>query len=307
MSKYLFYFFALYDVLFLQALVNGLSAPSGKPQIEPRQFIKLVNPIDPLKQSIPVSFVRDWPTWVLDEDNTLSRIPDDNGFVRPTSVDEIWQPVDLKRPGLKLALGLHVRDGTIRHLMPAVDLSFEGGIHRNRGMCSVPRAHTWIDFTLSLDEWDNYKIILSSRADGEDDTTDWNEISSSAPGDITGAIERAVFCLSESAPNSLGEGSHVVNVILDTSGDQGCELECPRGQMRVLMVDDDDFLETQHEESGALDVIISASMAGSESEYLPDAYKPLYNDPVFRNPLYSKFKQGQKEKEKEKKRANSNQ
>lgn len=95
-------------VILTQSLVDCLSS-QGKPDIEPRQFIQLINPINTrVGQSIPVSFVRDWPTWVLDQDGTFSRIPDDDGFVQPTSVDEVWQPIDLKRPGLKLALGLHM-------------------------------------------------------------------------------------------------------------------------------------------------------------------------------------------------------
>jgi hypothetical protein len=102
-------FSALANYLFTHSLVHGLSSPGARPEIEYRQFIQLTNPINTrIQQSIPVSFVRDWPTWVLDEDGILSKIPDDDGFVPPTSVDEVWHPVDLKRPGLKLALGLHV-------------------------------------------------------------------------------------------------------------------------------------------------------------------------------------------------------
>jgi hypothetical protein len=175
--------------------------------------------------------------------------------------------------------------------MPAVDLSFDGGVHRNRGVCSVPRAHSWIDFSLSLDEWENYKIILSSKEEKDGDS--WKEIESSKPGDIAGAIERASRCLSESAPGDLGTGSHIMNVVFD---DRKKALECPKNEMRVAMIDDYDFLENADDASGALEVVISSIMAGSESEYLPEAYKPLYDDESFRNPLYEKFKQGQKER-----------
>jgi hypothetical protein len=90
------------------SLANSLSSPSP-PEIEPRQFIQLTNPINTrVQQSIPASFVGDWPTWVLDEEGNISKIPDDEGFVSPTSIDELWHPVDLVLPTLKLALGLHV-------------------------------------------------------------------------------------------------------------------------------------------------------------------------------------------------------
>jgi hypothetical protein len=89
------------------SFVCALSSP--QPEIVRRGFIQLTNPIDTLlEQSIPTSFVSDWPTWVLDEDGILSKIPDDDGFVPPASIDEVWQPMDLKRPELRLALGIHV-------------------------------------------------------------------------------------------------------------------------------------------------------------------------------------------------------
>lgn len=103
--------FTIFGALWLQPtafFANALSSPQA-PELLNRQFIQLNNPINSgFKQSIPVSFVQDWPTWVLDEMGELSRIPDSDGFVQPTSVDEIWQPVDLKRPALRLAMGLHM-------------------------------------------------------------------------------------------------------------------------------------------------------------------------------------------------------
>ena len=59
--------------------------------------------------------------------------------------------------------------------------------------------------------------------------------------------------------------------------------------MRVTM--DDDELAAAEEAPGALQVVITAIVAGSESEYLPDAYKPLYSDDSLRNQIYAKFKQ----------------
>jgi hypothetical protein len=95
------------SLLARNSFVCALSSP--QPEIVRRGFIQLTNPIDTtLEQSIPASFVSNWPTWVLDEDGILSKIPDDDGFVSPASIDEVWQPMDLKRPELRLALGIHV-------------------------------------------------------------------------------------------------------------------------------------------------------------------------------------------------------
>jgi len=88
-------------------VVVGFSVPN--PEIMPRQFIEITNPLDTKAENkLPSSFVSNWPTWILDSDGKLSKIPDDGGFVQPASIDELWQPVDLIRPDLRLAVGLHV-------------------------------------------------------------------------------------------------------------------------------------------------------------------------------------------------------
>jgi hypothetical protein len=313
------------NCLLATTLANAFSAPN--PGILPREFIQITNPIHITAESrIPASFVRDWSTWVLKEDGTLAKIPDDDGFVQPASIDELWQPIDLKRPELRLALGIHVcvssfyacgliydvcrhslsrilsrfrRGGVIRQLMPAVDVSLDGGLHRNRGMCSVPRAHAWIDFTNSLDEWDNYRIVLSKKKNGEET---WTDIcSSSSTGKISSAIERVMVCLAESAPDEIGEGSHFVNVLLESLDDESEVAECPKigSELRVIM-DDDDFLGGPDEAPGILQVAITATVAGSESEYLPQAYEPLYYDESLRNPLFAKYKQRRKDSDQKK-------
>jgi hypothetical protein len=78
--------------------------------IVPRTFIDLVNPIDTtgVAQQLPASMVEHWPTWVLDKNGKMVHIPDTDGFVSPTSIDELWQPIDLESPQMRLAVGLHV-------------------------------------------------------------------------------------------------------------------------------------------------------------------------------------------------------
>jgi len=181
--------------------------------------------------------------------------------------------------------------------MPAVDLTYSSSDqpHRNKGICSVPRAHGWIEFSNSLDEWYNYRLALSKRKKTTDGTDGaWLELSRCAPGAVSKAIERAVLCLAESAPDEMATGSHFVNIPLLTEAGGSVEpMECPKtGFEMEITMDDDDFLDT-HESPGILQVAISATMAGSESEYLPEVYKPLYNDDSLRNPLYARFKSRQ--------------
>ena len=184
------------------------------------------------------------------------------------------------------------REGTIRHVMPAIDLSYEGGAHRNRGMCSVPRAHSWIDFSLSLDEWDNYKIILFAK-DRKDDKS-WENLKVSSKGEIPRAIERAIVCLSEDAPDAMGTGSHILHVILNDQAKSKSQLDCPRHALRATMDHEEEVSSAAEEASGVLDVVVSSTMAGLESEFLPDAYRPLFHDTALQNPLYAKYKKRQK-------------
>lgn len=86
------------------------SSASSAADIVPRAFIDLVNPIDmeAAPQKLPASMVAYWPTWVLDKDGKMVHIPDSDGFVSPSSIDELWQPIDLQYPEMRLAVGLHV-------------------------------------------------------------------------------------------------------------------------------------------------------------------------------------------------------
>ena len=100
---------AILSSYFILSVESFSSSVPPAPEVLPRQFIELNNPLgSATDQKLPAAFVSSWPTWVLGTDGELSKIPDSDGFVSPTSIDELWQPVDLKRPDVRPALGLHV-------------------------------------------------------------------------------------------------------------------------------------------------------------------------------------------------------
>ena len=259
-------------------MVAGFAAPVT------RDFVEFTNPLVPQSDRLPASFVSNWPTWVLDTTNgdnpTWQKIPDSDGFVAPTSISELWQPQDLKTPQLRLALGLHCRDGTIRHILPAVDLSFEGE-HRNRGLCSVPRAYEWMDFGAAMAGGiDVYSMTLQFKEDGETDT--WTTLAEVEA--IEESLSAAVEALSETPPDDLGDGSSLVHVICDLENDNRV-VPCPKpgSELRVLLEEDGDVV-------GTLQVAIEKTAAGSESDYLPEAYKPLFENDDFRRPAFTEAK-----------------
>ena len=267
---------------------NSLSS-----SIQSKNFIELtnLNNNNGQKQTLPSSFIETWPTWVLEENGTLSRIPDEEsntGYVNPTSIDELWQPIDLKRPDMKLSLGLHVRSGELRHAMPAIDISYGDGLHRNRGLCSVPIAHSWVDFgSLALSDWKRLQLKISSK---QLENQKWTQLSISKEGAISQAIERAMLFLSQTPPDDMAEGSHLINVVVDAD-----VVDVPKTNHEVRVT----LVEEEEEVIGSLQVVVSASMSGSESEYLPDVYKELFFDEEFQNTRYIEMKQRKEERNQE--------
>jgi hypothetical protein len=245
--------------------------------------------------------------------------------------------------------------------------------HRNRGLCSVPRAYQWIDYShgvafwlqsLELRAW-KHKLVpqrqknnddveknkasssSSSRQqerpgsagmdDQEEEEEEWMEVASLTSGaTIVQAIERVQYALANDPPPELGDGSHILHVLLEDiatpqretptgtttaatptttttqfdSPKTGFEL-CVVLQERRGDVDDEDgatILQSprtiptstprrvvvpyqQPNVYGILHVSVSATMAGSESDYLPEVYRPLYDDLSLRNPTYEQFRE----------------
>eukprot|EP00536_Pseudo-nitzschia_multiseries_P018390 jgi/Psemu1/228773/e_gw1.2471.2.1 len=291
-SAFLFFFLAadLAKAFSSGGGTAGNHKSSDEPEIVTRNFVEITN-LNAIghKESLPASFIERWPNWFLETDGRLVRIPDEesggaSGFVTAISLEKIYQPVDLKRPEIKLAVGLHIRSGMIRHVLPALDVSYGKGLHRNRGLCSVPLAYNWVDFGFlnSIGDYNSYQIKLLNSGD-----TGWDELCSLPGSVIAKAIERAIVCLAEEDSDDLGNGSHIIHVALDDA--KIFEMPKPKTNLRVTMVETADKGE-EDVDVGILEVAIVSTMSGSESEYLPEAYKPLFSDESLRNPLYTKFK-----------------
>ena len=153
-------------------------------------------------------------------------------------------------------------------------------------------------------EWKNFSLKALKRKriqeSGEDvGYGDWELMAAGPSGEaIAIAIERTIMSMAQSAPADLGEGSHLVHVLLDYDEDRhAVGLEYPQtGHELCVIMDDRSEMELpadhrwQDDSQGILHVMTSATMAGSESQYLPDVYKPLFHDKSLRNPVYEKFR-----------------
>jgi len=317
-------------------LVSSLSTPpSGSSSTAPitrRPFVEISSVIGS-GDRLPASIVTQWPTWVLsvtdnDDDepppHEWSKIPDESdGFVNPKSLEELWLPLDLVYPVGRLALGLHVRNGVCRHVFPALDLTLDDGSnkenhspqpqqqerHRNRGLCSLPVAYQWQEFSafvmaagaMGLDDnnnnrdEDSCRLVLQTRP--PDPGKPWETLLQMDR--VEDLVARAMEALAQEPPSALGEGSHLVHVV--SAGGAGTTVQCPKpGQeLRVRLLthqqeiddDDDDDDDESSTATTELRVQIESTAAGSASDYLLDCYRPLFEDPALRRPAYREAQQ----------------
>jgi hypothetical protein len=255
----------------------------GLSVVSPRRYIDITNPAGLGPQDrLPSSLISNWPTWVLDGNGEVNKVPDTmDGFVAPTSMEELWLPIDLKQPQVRVSLGLHIRDGSIRHLMPAIDVSYDGK-HRNRGLCSLPRAYTWLDFrSISLEQWRQYHLSIATRETqvNSESHSSWESIDNSYS--IRSALDTAISIIIGDPPAEFASGSHILRIVT------GDIIDCPKAGSDLAVTLKAPESNSEH---GRLQVRIVAVMAGSESEYMPEKYLPLFNDKSLQRPAYFEFK-----------------
>jgi hypothetical protein len=251
-----------------------------------------------------------------------------------------------------MAVGLHIRQGCIRHIFPALDLTLYDGttslssstslskeegdnhqqqnpMYRNRGLCSVPRAYQWMEFnTLALSSTSasggggglpTCRLVLQSRrprpqqsTEDENEENDNTWVTHGQVTNIDQLVSKAITALVEgNPPTGIGDGSCIVHVV--DSGDNmeqddtDCEttansIPLPRvgSDIRCLLVQDDETstsIGTPSTILGTLQVTVVPTAAGSESQYLPEAYVPLFHDDTFRRPAYTEMKRRRKAKQ----------
>ncbi|KAL3935756.1 MAG: hypothetical protein SGBAC_008786 [Bacillariaceae sp.] len=253
--------------------------------------ITMLNPLDEtVIASVPTTAFGASTTWTL-VNKEFQKIPDTNdGFIHPLSISVLWQAVDLVYPSLRLALGLHIRNGQIQHVFPTLDLFYGDGDHRNRGLNTVPRAHTWLSLTgkenssvdvISL--MSSFQMMMATR-DYKKGETQWTVQVNSIP--IKEALETAIYALVEDPPSTLGQGSHFLHVPLHQV------LDCPKVAQEVRL--ELHGPQKMEHSTGILQVKVHATQAGSKSEHLPKVYESLFQNPKYQRKEYVAF---QKKKE----------
>ena len=101
--------------------------------------------------------------------------------------------------------------------------------------------------------------------------------------------------------DEIREGSHMLHILLHDSKKDDEPMGCPSvGQELRVILGATENLSIQGGNMapaapGVLQVAISASIAGSESDYLSEHYKALYDDVSLPRPSFAKFSQRQQQ------------
>eukprot|EP01035_Chromulina_nebulosa_P017154 gene17154-22668_t len=280
----------------------------------------------PQAQRLPIGSTKQWNTFtyniltksldVVESDNGLDEIIT-NGWLNPVTYDKLFIPSDLPSPIVTPALGIVVVHGTPRYIMPSIitALSTADKTWRNRGLCSLPRAISWIDlFAPFVPPLNNIRLSLYAKVmndvrflEDQDGITAWTSMigTSNIQNSLVKFDDEDDTCL-EIEPTLLEFKNHLSNLDLTTLDPLRKEgyhfVDVPisdptvkegtikrlygttiKGYLsdftepqRLLEIEDPDTLDT--EPCGELSIELQKVGAGGTSKYLPQVYKDLYEE-----------------------------
>lgn len=227
------------------------------------------------------------------------------GWVDPSSFEQLWLPMDLPPPTTSAALGLVLKDGVPRYVFPTLETILatkDGGAWHNRGLKSLPLAKTWLPFgDVPVDDlrMSCYRRPLpplevarkhsaGTAANGEDDAekdeenpTKWIQVLPLTK--VSDTMDLLINVLSQ-GPDELGNGfCYLIAPFASTSLNKGSVVPGQRVRCFLSNVEttptsqDPDDDEAWVWSRGECDVTVHNVAPGGGSDYLPDAYKLLYD------------------------------
>lgn len=289
--------------------IRIVGLPGGAPQILPAQYVKsfqrwsISKNNDDESSDSDSDSNSDEPSW------TLVGLPgassdlegsDSGGFVDPTSTDELWWPVDIQKLQVRSTLDVILQRGSPAyvaggmHVRVPPEVSANGAEWRNYGLSSQPLARQWTTFGFAVEPNFRVETFLGRGSSSE---PDWEYLStfdaipkeksnnSGSSKCMRNAIETLGIFLSgldETSP--LSQGFHVLSIPVDKGWidlpalDQEpyalVSLATAEPDAKELLTMDSDIVTMTA--TSILAVEVSQTEAGGKSDYLPEAYRPLY-------------------------------
>ena len=274
--------------------------------LQAAQLIKIRGSGKPCEY-LPLAAPKSWRIWTLSDEEGLNEVEterfDGLSWVNPTSFSELFLPADLSPPKMVPALGIGIANGALRYVMPSVILTLATPARewRNRGICSLPRAHAWIDLFSSFSPKYLRKLQLNLYGklaadvrflEDQDGSFAWEEVVQVSGDSIYAAYE--AFNTQFNDPNNsnpmyeeLRQGYHFVDIALQTGNNSPVPLRLPRFALKGILSDfsdpkgiigmeDDTSLDS--EPCAELTVEHKAVAAGGASKFLPEVYRDLFEE-----------------------------
>lgn len=294
----------VYGILMLAMLLGSISAFS----------IKIVGLPGGKVESLPGMYVNSFRRWIAEDEqsnndgkmnscasNTIkiepvagAGISIDEGWVNPTSTEDLFWPLDIKLQA-RPALNVMLKQGVLSYVSPGLDVRVphKDGSWRNYGMNSQPISRQWTSLDVAMEQMFHVEsFILQNESAADGDVTHTTLFDSM---DIKNAMQKVATFIGEIDPLSpLNSGFHIVSFPLI---DRFSDLPCPTPTddqnkkeseviYRIVMfgtsepfgsklLDMDEDILTMSSTS-VLEVVVARTSKGCESDYLPQPYKPLY-------------------------------
>jgi hypothetical protein len=244
-------------------------------------------------QSLPLSYVASWPTWIATPDGsavTMLPEPTEGGFVNPLAFEQLWLPLDLPLPTCRAAIGAVLKDGVPRYLFPSMEATVTTGaqqVWHNRGLNTVPMAKTWLAFgdvpvdSLRLSCYRSDLPENDNDDSDDEETAEWSQVLPLTP--VSSTME-TIFNVIANAPDALGEGfcfllAPIPESVIPASA------ACTSSRVRLFLSDVDatpTSLDPEERDQwvwarGECDMSIYQITPGGQSDFLPQQYKPLFD------------------------------
>lgn len=234
---------------------------------------------------LPVASASSFPLWVIEKDDSgrqqVVQVPtaSETGWVDPRSYSEVWIPEESPAPTMKLCLGMLLRDGVPRYVMPMADLvvSKAGDRWRNRGLNSFPISYCWEPVGRAAGGVLSMSAYVEEKVEGSDVDSMWGTLAHKLS--VKEAFTDIVGVLADPPEGvQLDSGFHFL--VAEVAGVGSLPVPAPGGRVRLFLSDlpePADLLELPTAQGVAalsFDVISVAN--GGESEFLPEVYKPLF-------------------------------
>jgi hypothetical protein len=270
-------------------------------------------------QSLPGMYVQTFRRWIVQDSTKTSNeegqcgikiepiagaglhdLPYNEGWVNPTSVNELWWPRDIPTLQTRPLLNVLFKSGVLSYVsmgldvrVPFADESEEGNVvsWRNYGLKSQPIARQWTTLEIAMEKLFHVEGFLLRNDDNEEKQQQQHETIFPSLN-VEAVLGQVANFIAEIDPLSpIAEGFHIVSFPMESTwtdlpipkeveeGEDGkaFKLVCMATSepfVGKLLDLDEGILEMSS--TSVLEVMVRRTEEGGKSHYLPEPYKKLY-------------------------------